>query len=126
MESWPDESTAKRRKLRKGTHSCHECRRRKVKCLYATPDDAICVVCERRGAHCISQYDSPGLSDAVEHTGDSRDEANVHNQVLVGDPKANDGDLGHADKSRAPLGNFPTPESTVFLVSSVHRSTEVS
>ncbi|KAL4936874.1 hypothetical protein BDV06DRAFT_227489 [Aspergillus oleicola] len=43
----------KRRKLRKGTHSCHECKRRKIKCQFLTDTDAICVSCRRRGVPCV-------------------------------------------------------------------------
>ncbi|KAF2877616.1 hypothetical protein BDV95DRAFT_477574, partial [Massariosphaeria phaeospora] len=50
-----DENKAKRRKVRKGTHSCEECRRRKVKCIFAPPEDAVCITCQRRGAKCTSQ-----------------------------------------------------------------------
>ncbi|KAI1129153.1 hypothetical protein F5Y10DRAFT_239007 [Nemania abortiva] len=45
----------KRRKVRKGTRSCWECRRRKIRCLYASEDAAICVNCESRGTNCVSQ-----------------------------------------------------------------------
>ena len=94
MLLWPDESSSKRRKVRHGTHSCHECRRRKVKCLYATPDSTTCIVCERRGAHCVSQYDPPGLND------------------IVTKPQPN--------QSAATLGSSPTPESTASSTSSAH------
>ncbi|KAL4868838.1 hypothetical protein BDV12DRAFT_185569 [Aspergillus spectabilis] len=47
---------AKRRKVRKGTHSCWECKRRKMKCRF---DPRIvstsCNGCRRRGSPCISQ-----------------------------------------------------------------------
>jgi hypothetical protein len=62
MESRPDEHAIKRRKFRKGTHSCQECRRRKVKCVFSTPDSTTCVVCLRRGVHCLSQADSSILA----------------------------------------------------------------
>lgn len=55
MDAIPDEHVAKRRKMRKGTHSCWECRRRKVKCLLALPNDAVCINCSRRGTSCIGQ-----------------------------------------------------------------------
>ncbi|KAI0451054.1 hypothetical protein F5B21DRAFT_488431 [Xylaria acuta] len=45
----------KRRKVRKGTRSCWECRRRKIRCLYASEDASICVNCESRGSSCVSQ-----------------------------------------------------------------------
>jgi hypothetical protein len=51
----------KRRKLRKGTHSCWACKRRKEKCTFKPntptfPDPAaICSGCQRRDTHCVSQ-----------------------------------------------------------------------
>lgn len=45
----------KQGKVRKGTHSCRECRRRKVKCVLAFPTDVKCVPCQRRGSTCTSQ-----------------------------------------------------------------------
>ncbi|KAI0885608.1 uncharacterized protein GGS22DRAFT_161333 [Annulohypoxylon maeteangense] len=46
---------AKRRKIRKGTHSCWECRRRKTRCQYASDTAAICIGCQARGTNCVSQ-----------------------------------------------------------------------
>lgn len=127
MEFGADEFTANRRKVRKGTHSCRECRRRKVKCIYATPDNASCIVCERRGAQCISQCDSPALGDAVDKTGRARAKAkaNVDDRLLAGDPEANDADLTHAHEPRAPLASFQISESAAVSISSVHWSTKV-
>jgi hypothetical protein len=48
----------KKRKVRKGTQSCWECKRRKVRCLFAVPINTICDNCVRRKTTCISQeYD---------------------------------------------------------------------
>ncbi|OBT93455.1 hypothetical protein VE01_08652 [Pseudogymnoascus verrucosus] len=49
------ESEAKRRRLRKGTHSCWACKRRKVRCTFASSTEATCIICRRRGTKCISQ-----------------------------------------------------------------------
>jgi hypothetical protein len=49
--------TKQRRKVRRGTHSCWECKRRKVRCSYATPLDPCCIGCRRRGTTCLSQQD---------------------------------------------------------------------
>lgn len=49
------EPDSKRRKLRKGTRSCWDCKKRKVKCEYSLPSDEICISCRRRGSQCISQ-----------------------------------------------------------------------
>ncbi|KAL5044199.1 hypothetical protein BDW71DRAFT_216013 [Aspergillus fruticulosus] len=47
---------AKRRKVRKGTHSCWECKRRKMKCRFDPRIvSASCNGCRRRGSPCISQ-----------------------------------------------------------------------
>ncbi|KAL4935162.1 hypothetical protein BDV06DRAFT_234611 [Aspergillus oleicola] len=60
---------AKRRKVRKGTHSCWECKRRKMKCRF---DPRIvsnsCNGCRRRGSPCISQ-EFPEDSDGIPFDG---------------------------------------------------------
>ncbi|KAJ6104878.1 hypothetical protein N7486_003567 [Penicillium sp. IBT 16267x] len=48
-------SEAKRRKIRKGTRSCWECRRRKMKCIFSSPADKACFHCHRRGVKCVGQ-----------------------------------------------------------------------
>ncbi|KAE8448021.1 hypothetical protein EG329_009944 [Mollisiaceae sp. DMI_Dod_QoI] len=40
--------------MRRGTHSCYECRRRKVRCIF-TKDSAICESCAARGKRCTEQ-----------------------------------------------------------------------
>jgi len=47
---------AKQSKVRKGTHSCRECKRRKVKCIFASSSDVVCTMCSRRGSRCTSQW----------------------------------------------------------------------
>jgi hypothetical protein len=44
-----------RRKVRKGTQSCWECKRRKIRCRFAAPQDTACDGCRRRGTPCVSQ-----------------------------------------------------------------------
>ncbi|KAF5656104.1 transcription factor [Fusarium sp. NRRL 25303] len=44
----------RRKKLRKGTVSCWECKRRKAKCIFSD-DLGICDSCKRRGTDCVSQ-----------------------------------------------------------------------
>ncbi|KAF2134733.1 hypothetical protein P153DRAFT_427380 [Dothidotthia symphoricarpi CBS 119687] len=53
----PNPSETRRRKTRKGTHSCWECKRRKVRCSYSIPSDPCCIGCRRRGTRCVSQQD---------------------------------------------------------------------
>ncbi|KAH8887936.1 hypothetical protein GQ53DRAFT_826925 [Thozetella sp. PMI_491] len=45
----------KRRKVRKGTHSCWECRRRKIRCQFTVDNELICLPCQARGSVCRSQ-----------------------------------------------------------------------
>lgn len=45
----------KRRKVRKGTQSCWECKRKKTKCTFSASTDTPCHGCKRRGVPCISQ-----------------------------------------------------------------------
>ncbi|KAH8900354.1 hypothetical protein GQ53DRAFT_708151 [Thozetella sp. PMI_491] len=51
----PPEASAKRRKTRKGTRSCWECKRRKVRCTFESPTDAVCISCSKRSTECVSQ-----------------------------------------------------------------------
>ena len=46
---------AKRRKVRKGTRSCWECKRRKMRCVFSEPSDDACIACRKRGSSCVSQ-----------------------------------------------------------------------
>jgi hypothetical protein len=55
MHSDASSPTAKRRKVRKGTQSCSECYRRKVRCTFASPANSVCDNCRRRKTTCISQ-----------------------------------------------------------------------
>ncbi|KAF7561061.1 hypothetical protein G7046_g3062 [Stylonectria norvegica] len=49
------ELSNKKRKIRKGTRSCWECRRRKIKCQFNSEEDATCVGCVARETVCVSQ-----------------------------------------------------------------------
>ncbi|KAL2862578.1 uncharacterized protein BJX67DRAFT_385496 [Aspergillus lucknowensis] len=52
----PSAGTAhKRRKIRKGTTSCWECKRRKVRCSLVDNSSAVCAACQRRGTKCLTQ-----------------------------------------------------------------------
>jgi hypothetical protein len=48
-----DHVRKRRRSLRKGTHSCWACKRRKEKCSF--DDGNVCTGCLRRGSRCVSQ-----------------------------------------------------------------------
>ncbi|KAL4759008.1 uncharacterized protein BDW70DRAFT_88750 [Aspergillus foveolatus] len=57
--------TKKRRKIRKGTTSCWECKRRKVRCSLVDSPGGVCKACQRRGTKCLTQ-DYP-VEDEVEN-----------------------------------------------------------
>ncbi|GKZ25436.1 hypothetical protein AbraIFM66951_000648 [Aspergillus brasiliensis] len=48
-------SASQRRKTRKGTFSCWECKHRKRRCEFAPLSSSTCVYCQSRGIPCISQ-----------------------------------------------------------------------
>lgn len=58
------EIATKRRKVRKGTQSCWECKRRKIRCIFASSKDVTCIGCQRRRAPCVSQEMPEELSPA--------------------------------------------------------------
>lgn len=58
------ETSAKRRKVRKGTQSCWECKRRKIRCIFASSEDVTCIGCQRRRTPCVSQEMPEDLSPA--------------------------------------------------------------
>ncbi|CAI6289534.1 unnamed protein product [Periconia digitata] len=61
----PEVRPTKRRKTRKGTHSCWACKKRKEKCIFQFPTSTACQGCVRRGTRCISQE----LPDDDDHDG---------------------------------------------------------
>ncbi|KAI9932644.1 hypothetical protein ASPWEDRAFT_166299 [Aspergillus wentii DTO 134E9] len=46
-----------KKQMRKGTRSCVACRRRKVRCSYASSEASVCVHCARRKSVCVPQGD---------------------------------------------------------------------
>ncbi|KAF3005720.1 hypothetical protein E8E13_006098 [Curvularia kusanoi] len=50
-----EESLPTRKKMRKGTHSCFECRRRKIRCIFQADNPDVCSECFARGSRCIDQ-----------------------------------------------------------------------
>jgi hypothetical protein len=101
MYSSDDNVRSKRRRVRKGTHSCWECRRRKVKCLLDSLD--ICNGCRRRGTKCISQ----------EYTDDTTECASAPREVSSYTTPSENG----------PESEYlPTPPESVRLAPSASRS----
>ena len=66
-----------RKKMRKGTKSCIECRRRKIKCTFEQNRTSICNECFARGSTCIDQ-EHGDVSNLVTppNTSTSKDETN--------------------------------------------------
>ncbi|KAK1236989.1 hypothetical protein MKX08_007937 [Trichoderma sp. CBMAI-0020] len=68
-------STPKRRKIRKGTQSCWECKRRKIRCTFAAPTESVCDGCRSRRVKCLSQeyHDDTRLTPASDKRGSNVD-----------------------------------------------------
>lgn len=50
----PEPNSRPRRAMRKGTRSCYECRKRKVRCIFGK-NSSICEGCALRGKRCVEQ-----------------------------------------------------------------------
>ncbi|KAJ5391608.1 hypothetical protein N7509_007098 [Penicillium cosmopolitanum] len=55
MSSWSDTCGPPRKRMRKGTKSCIECRRRKIRCTYTADHPNVCNECRLRGSKCVDQ-----------------------------------------------------------------------
>ncbi|KAJ6038562.1 hypothetical protein N7499_004341 [Penicillium canescens] len=108
-----DEPAAKRRKVRKGTHSCWECRQRKVKCTFSSLDDAICITCHRRGAKCISQVILDGPETAKSDTGDAEQDAAINLRLVSESGVRSQPDATVGCSSPTPFARHKTPASSV-------------
>jgi hypothetical protein len=90
---------ASRKKVRKGTRSCWECKRRKNKCEFNSPSDLACVRCRRRGTKCVGQQypDQPSrrLDDRI-----------VRVEALIEQLANRVKDSSSSDLNNAPLGNL--------------------
>ncbi|KAJ5620665.1 hypothetical protein N7510_004649 [Penicillium lagena] len=62
MSSWSDLQEPPRKRMRKGTKSCTECRRRKIRCTSNSKVPGTCNECRLRGSTCIEQEQSPPTS----------------------------------------------------------------
>lgn len=58
------QSVTARRKMRKGTHSCSECRRRKIKCKFHPGTASPCIPCAARGSRCLDQRDATSVNES--------------------------------------------------------------
>src|SRR5437763_325416 len=75
------EAMLKRRKIRKGTSSCWECKHRKKRCDFE-PGSTACAFCLRHGLECISQEFSKTTSD-YENVGKRIDQIEILVNQLV-------------------------------------------
>ncbi|EGX54036.1 hypothetical protein AOL_s00004g69 [Orbilia oligospora ATCC 24927] len=60
----------RRRRTRKGTRSCWECKRKKIKCTFSIPTINTCDGCKRRGSSYIGQEFPEGPGDNRRQLGD--------------------------------------------------------
>ncbi|KAL3481698.1 hypothetical protein BJX99DRAFT_270047 [Aspergillus californicus] len=65
-----------RKRVRKGTKSCSECKRRKIKCVPSS-DPSICITCQERNTPCLSQEYVDHHSPSPEDPGMARRMARV-------------------------------------------------
>ncbi|KAF2656518.1 hypothetical protein K491DRAFT_373253 [Lophiostoma macrostomum CBS 122681] len=90
------EHGTKRRKVRKGTKNCWECKRRKVRCMFSSANASTCDNCQRRGSTCVSQEyeDAPSgtfiPSDTVLETCLDRDGARMDQPDGQAHPRTKD------------------------------------
>ncbi|PKK43129.1 hypothetical protein CI102_13476 [Trichoderma harzianum] len=105
------ELEAKRRKIRKGTRSCWECKRRKIRCVFDNAaEDALCFSCQRRGTTCVSQEfpEEEQSGGRARQMGDRivRVEALVEQLVrTVGNSSGGDGSQGGATARSGSTGS---------------------
>jgi hypothetical protein len=105
-----------RRKPRKGTRSCWACKRRKVKCTYASPADDVCIGCARRCLNCVGQEfpeQDPGPSSKSRLVGDRIGRLESTIQQLAGQVG---GHVASSSSPSIPAGiSIPVPHSTTRL-----------
>lgn len=65
MLTSPNHGRSGPRKLRKGTHSCWECKRRKIRCRPSLTPGEACDGCKRRRTNCIGQDFPDDTSNAI-------------------------------------------------------------
>lgn len=122
----------KRRKVRKGTHTCWECKRRKVRCIFAAPGDAVCTGCAKRCLRCVSQefpeeMTSPAAKSRLVGERIVRVEQMIRQltQATQGPGSQGPGSQGSSTPS-SHLTSQSTPSSHLTPVSSVSQGTPAS
>ncbi|GAB7323543.1 hypothetical protein MBLNU13_g07048t2 [Cladosporium sp. NU13] len=104
-------SSAKQSKVRKGTHSCRECKRRKVRCIFASPSDVLCNMCKKRGSSCISQWDtSVAISQSTTHTSSTSTADSTPSDLVTNSANTGSSTTQMSYMPRLPVA--PTPPSS--------------
>ncbi|KAK7707519.1 hypothetical protein SLS64_007038 [Diaporthe eres] len=108
MDNTAKSPPLKRRKVRRGTQSCWECKRRKVRCTFAAPNNSVCDGCRSRGVKCIGQDLDDGAADKGDKTGGRSRTDTVAERLFMldaSDPRnleVQDGEDATAKKASSP------------------------
>ncbi|OIW30168.1 hypothetical protein CONLIGDRAFT_669883 [Coniochaeta ligniaria NRRL 30616] len=101
----------KRRKIRKGTRSCWECKRRKIRCNFGSASDAVCIGCHRRGTHCLSQ-EYPEEASRPAERGQQIGDRIVRVEALVEQLVRKVGNASPPDSQSSPITTFTSSSKT--------------
>ncbi|EUC44621.1 hypothetical protein COCMIDRAFT_69498, partial [Bipolaris oryzae ATCC 44560] len=86
-----------KRKMRKGTHSCSECKRREVKCIFIAGQER-CKECHFRGSNCVKQC--PGTANMSAKRTKSMQERISELEALIQTLRAERGTDSSANQSQ--------------------------
>ncbi|TQN64604.1 Dehydrocurvularin biosynthesis regulator [Colletotrichum shisoi] len=102
--------TPKRRKLRKGTQSCWECKRRKARCTFSAAHHDVCDGCTRRGTDCVSQEvaDQPPPPGSSKHLVDRLGQVEALVKQLLRAGNGVDHGVGHGQPAQIRRGKRKT------------------
>jgi hypothetical protein len=89
-----------RKGMRRGTHSCFECRRRKIRCIFAK-DSTVCEGCAARGKRCTEQRREL-LQEAALDTRESLKERVARLEAIIQASSSDGGSLALDQASNLP------------------------
>jgi hypothetical protein len=101
-------SDASSRKVRKGTKSCWECKRRKIRCIFPPSGEGPCVCCQRRRVPCIGQEIPESLALTKKGNRGLNDRLARIEDAMKGLLASKDNGAT-PDLTPSSLGNSPTP-----------------
>ena len=109
-------SVNKKRKLRHGTRSCWECKRRKIKCVFSSGNTTTCISCQHRRIKCLGQETPEDLSPAKLGNRHMYHRISKIEEFIEkwGFPESSKEPPQRDDRSEEP--SFPTPD----IVPSIH------